>query len=274
MNTRAIFAIIRKDLKVVSRNKGVMLPIIIAPFVMFAVLPWLIVLLPSLGNAVGISPTDLNEIQALIQRMPAGFQQELAGYDNNQIVVVFFLVYMLAPLFLILPLMVSSIIAADSFAGEKERKTMEALLYTPTTDRELFVAKLLSGWLAAIAVAMAGFALYVVTANASAWSQMHRIFFPNTMWLVLIFWVVPALPGLGLGVMVLVSARAQGFQDAYQIGGLVVLPVLLLVFGQVTGLMYFNVALVFLLGLVIWLLDGLLIWLGSRSFRRSRLLSA
>ena len=26
---------------------------------------------------------------------------------------------------------------------------------------------------------------------------------------------------------------------------------------------------VFLLGLVIWLLDGLLIWLGSRSFRRA-----
>ena len=31
MNKRAIFAIIRKDLKVVSQNKGVMLPIIIAP---------------------------------------------------------------------------------------------------------------------------------------------------------------------------------------------------------------------------------------------------
>jgi hypothetical protein len=32
--------------------------------------------------------------------------------------------------------------------------------------------------------------------------------------------------------------------------------------------------LVFLLGLVIWLLDGLLIWLGSRSFQRGRMLGA
>ena len=77
---------------------------------------------------------------------------------------------------------------------------------------------------------------------------MHRIFFPNTMWLVMIFWVVPALPGLGFGVMVLVSARAQGFQDAYQLGGLVMLPMLLLIFGQVSGLMYFSVTVVFLLG--------------------------
>jgi len=111
-------------------------------------------------------------------------------------------------------------------------------------------------------------------ANAAAWSQIGHIFFPNPMWLVLISWLVPALPGLGLGVMVLVSSRAQGFQDANQIGGIVVLPIVLLMFGQVAGVMYFNVTLVFLLGLVIWLLDGLLIWLGSRSFRRSRLLGA
>jgi len=274
MNARAIFAIVRKDLKVVRQNKGVMLPILIAPLVMFVVLPWIVALVPSLVNVAGVSANDLNEIQGLINRMPAGFKQELAGYDGNQIMVVFFLVYMMAPFFLIIPLMVSSVIAADSFAGEKERKTMEALLYTPTTDRELFVAKLLSAWLAAIAVALFGFVLYAVMANAAAWSQMGRIFFPNTMWLVLIAWVVPALPGLGLGVMVLVSARAQGFQDAYQLGSLVVLPVVLLVFGQVSGVMYFSVPLVFLLGLVIWLLDGLLIWLGSRSFRRGRLLGA
>ena len=274
MNLRAIAAIVRKDLKVVSQNKGVTLPILIAPLITFVLLPWLVILVPSLVNIAGVSASDLNEIQALIQRMPAGFQKELAGYESSQIFIVFFLVYMLAPFFMIIPLMVSSVIAADSFAGEKERKTMEALLYTPTTDRELFVGKLLSGWLAAITVALIGFVVYVVSANAAGWTQMHRIFFPNLMWLVMITWVVPALPGLGLGVMVIVSARAQGFQDANQIGGLVVLPVLLLVFGQVAGVMYFSVTLVFLLGVVIWLLDGLLIWLGSRSFQRGRLLGA
>ncbi len=274
MNARAIFAIVRKDLKVVGQNKGVMLPILIAPLILFGLLPWLVILAPSLINIAGVSSNDFDKILELIQRMPAGFQQEMAGYEPNQIFAVFILVYMLAPFFLIVPLMVSSVIAADSFAGEKERKTMEALLYTPTTDRELFTAKLFSGWLAAIAVAFAGFALYVITANAAAWSQMHRIFFPNTMWLVMIAWVVPALPGLGLGVMVLVSARAQGFQDANQIGGMVVLPVLLLIFGQISGVMYFNVTFVFLMGLVIWLLDGMLIWKGSHSFRRSRLLGA
>ena len=274
MNMRAIFAIVRKDLKVVSQNKGVMLPIIIVPLIFFVVLPWGVTLVPSMVNVAGVSADDINNVQEMIGQMSAGLQQELSGYEPNQMIVVYFLVYMLAPFFMIIPLMVSAVIAADSFAGEKERKTMEALLYTPTTDQELFIAKLLSGWLAALAVALVGFVLYVITANAAGWSQMHRIFFPNTMWLVLIFWVVPALPGLGLGVMVLLSSRAQGFQDANQIGGMVVLPILLLVFGQLTGVMYFSVTLVFLLGLVIWLLDALLIWVGSRSFHRGRLLGA
>lgn len=271
MNARSIGAVVRKDLKVVSRNKGVMLPIIIAPLFMFVILPTIVLLLPILGNLFGFMPNDAQE---LVSQMPDGIQQKFAGGDPYQELAKYFLLEIMAPFFLIIPLMVSSIIAADSFAGEKERKTMEALLYTPTTDRELFVAKLLSGWLAAISVAFAGFVLYAIMANAVAWPYLHRVFFPNTIWLVLIFWVVPAVPGLGLGVMVLVSARAQGFQDAYQMGSIVVLPVVFLLVGQVSGAMTVSVTLAFLLGLGIWLLDGVLIWLGSRSFRRGRLLGA
>ncbi len=271
MNWRAIFAIVHKDLKVVSQNKGVLLPITIIPLVLFVALPWLTALAPTFVNVAGVSFSQIDE---LITRMPMSLQQELVGYDLNQKVIVFFMIYMLAPMFLIIPLMVASVIAADSFAGEKERKTLEALLYTPTTDRELFAAKLLSAWLAAVAVALVGFLLYTVMANAAAWQVMHHIFFPNVMWLVLVTWVVPAVAGLGLGVMVLVSARAQGFQDAYQLGSVVVVPVLLLVFGQISGVMVLNVGVVLLLGLVVWLVNGLLLWLGSRSFRRDRLMIA
>ncbi|MFZ0531588.1 MAG: ABC transporter permease subunit, partial [Anaerolineales bacterium] len=238
MNYRAIFAIVRKDLKVASQNKGVMVPIIVLTVVFFVLLPWLTRLLPLVENMAGDS---LNDIEKLLTRMPGGLQQDFSGLSLAQAMTVYVLKYMLAPMFLMLPILVASVIAADSFAGEKERKTLEALLYTPTTNRELFIAKLLSGWLAAIAVALVGFVLYIVMANAAAWSQLHRIFFPNAMWLVLILWVVPAIAGLGVGAMVLASSRAQGFQDANQLGGLVILPVVALFYLQVAGVMYFNV---------------------------------
>lgn len=172
------------------------------------------------------------------------------------------------------PIFISGAIAADSFAGEKERKTLEALLYSPTTDRELFIGKLLSGWLTSIAFAWVGFLIYVFMVNAAGWSQIGKIFFPNAMWFLLAFWLVPAVPGMVLGLMVLISMRAQGFQDAYQLGSLVMIPAIFLLVAQFSGVMFFSASFVFLLGLIIWLLDILLIWLASRSFHRGRLLSA
>ncbi len=45
------------------------------------------------------------------------------------------------------------------------------------------------------------------------------------------------MAGLGLGTMALVSSKVRTFQEGYQLGGAVVLPILLLVVGQVTGVL-------------------------------------
>lgn len=270
MNTRAIQAIVRKDLKVAVQNKGVVLPIIILPLILFVIMPWVMAYAPSLATASG---TPVNNLDQLLARMPDGLLNELSGYTTEQQMIVFALVYMLAPMFLIMPVMVSSVFAADSFAGEKERKTLEALLYTPTTDRELFIAKLLGAWLTAIVVAFLSFVVYAVMVNAASWHSIGHVFFPNLMWVALVFWVTPAVAGLGLVVMVFVSVRAQGFQDAYQTGGLVVLPVIFLMIGQISGVMYFSLGVVLFVGLVIWLLDMVLLWFASKSFRRGELMT-
>ena len=120
-------------------------------------------------------------------------------------------------------------------------------------------------------VAWGGFLLYTVMANLAAWPVMGRLFFPTTMWVILAVWVAPAVAGLGLGAMVLISSRARTFQGAYQLGALVILPIILLLAGQVTGVMVLSTWLVALLGLVLWVIDAALLWFGRRSFRRSKL---
>src|SRR4030095_16748390 len=150
----------------------------------FVVFPWIIAYVPSWANEAGTSLSNMDE---LLARMPSGLLNELTGYHPDQQMTSLSLVYMRAPLFLILPLMVSSVLAADSFAGEKERKTLEALLYTPTTDRELFTATLLGAWATAIAVAFLGFIVYAVMVNAAGWHNIGHIFFPNWMWIALVF---------------------------------------------------------------------------------------
>jgi fatty-acid desaturase len=71
----------------------------------------------------------------------------------------------------------------------------------------------------------------------------------------------------------LISSKVSTFQDAYQLGALVVLPVLLLVFGQIAGVLYLNVLAVLLVGLVLWLVDAAILWYGIRTFHRSEIIA-
>jgi ABC-type Na+ efflux pump permease subunit len=263
-------AIIRKDIRIVMRSKGVMVPLIVVPLIFFILIPLLVSFAPSLIYMPGLS---LTEFDTFLQRMPAGLQSTIEPYADEQKIIVMMVVYFFAPMFLIMPLMVSSVIAADSFAGEKERKTIEALLYTPTTDGELFLSKVLSAWLPALVVSVVGFVIYGVTANAAGWRTMQGLFFPNWMWVVMVLWVAPATAALGLGTMVLVSSRVESFQEANQLGGIVVLPILALVIGQASGVMYFSTNMVILLGAVLWVVDAILLWFGIKVFERERMIT-
>jgi ABC-type Na+ efflux pump permease subunit len=106
------------------------------------------------------------------------------------------------------------------------------LLYTPTTDWELLLGKLLSAWLPALGVTWGGFLLYSVMANLATWPVMGRLFFPTTTWVILAVWVAPAAAGLELGSMVLISSRARTFQEANQLAGMVTLPLFMLLGAQ------------------------------------------
>jgi ABC-2 type transport system permease protein len=268
MNVRAMAAIATKDLAVVRRSKAVMLPLVIVPTILVLLLPAIAVFAPSFVNLPGAG-----DLGALLERMPETLQASLAPYTPEQRLVVLMLVYLFAPLYLIVPLMVASVIAADTFAGERERKTLEALLHTPTSDAELVLAKLASGFVPAVLVGWGAFLAYAVVVNASAWPVMGRIFFPTPMWWVLALLVGPGVAALGLGATVLVSARVATFQEAYQIGGVVVLPLVLLIVGQAAGVVFLSTTFVAVLGVVIWLLAGALLAFGLRTFRRGELLA-
>jgi hypothetical protein len=124
MNWRAIRAIMRKDLQVALQSNAVAMPMLIVPLILVVFLPTIVALVPFGVQMFGgvLSPHDTRELAALLARLPPALRQELAGYDLPQAIVIFLLTYLFAPLYLIVPIMVSSVIAADSFAGEKERK--------------------------------------------------------------------------------------------------------------------------------------------------------
>ena len=166
---------------------------------------------------------------------------------------------------------VANVIAADGFAGERERKTLEPLLYTPATDAELFVAKLLAAWIPAVMIAFGGAFIYAVLVNVTAWPVMQRVFFPDLTWTVMVLWMAPAFAALGLAGMLLVSLRVRGMQEATQLGGLFVLPVIALVVGEVRGAILLGPLMAVAIGLVVWAIAGALLLFGVKRFKRTSL---
>ena len=266
MNVRAIRAIVLRDLRLVLRANAVLVPLIVVPAMIF-------VLLPIIGIfAIRAGGDALDELRPLLENLPIDFTATLGPGPLERQVLVYLLEFQFASFFLIVPLMVCAVIAADSFAGEKERKTLESLLYSPTSDRELYVAKLLGPWLASIIVSLLSWALYAAVVNLLAAGDVGRPVALTTLWLLILFWLGPAVGALAISILVVVSARVRGFQEAYQLGGAVVLPVVLLVVAQLAGLVVLDARLAILLGAIVWATAAAILFVASRGFRRERLL--
>lgn len=273
MNVRTIRIIMTKDLKEVAQNKGAWIPAVVVPLIFMVLLPVGLILMPRLIAASGQSFTSQISTAQIKEFVMPFLGEQLKGLNDDQFWVVLTTGYMLAPFLLMMPLMLSTIIGAESFVGEKERKTLEALIYSPATDAELFVGKVLACVVPAIGLGWASFLLYGIAVNAASWPVMGAIWFPTLTWAPLMLWLTPAIATLGMAVTVLISIRTKTFMEAYQMSGSLVVLILGLVAGQISGVLYLSIGVSMLLGLGIFVVDAILIRFGVRTFARSSLLS-
>ena len=258
-----IWAIVTKDLIAVRRSKAVVIPMLAVPALLMIVLP--------LGVGLAARAAENPDVGRILSSMPGDMARPILDLPVREQLIVLVNGYLLAPLFLIVPLMVSAVLAADAFAGEKERKTLESLLHLPIAERDLFLAKLLTAFIPALVVSWVGFIAFCIVANGVAWPILHRIFVPTQLWMVMILWIGPAVATLGLAVMVRVSARARTSQEANQLGGAVILPLIFLSVGQSSGVLLAPLPVAIAIGAVIWILAIYLVRGGAKRFTRDQL---
>jgi ABC-2 type transport system permease protein len=272
MNLRNLLLMARKDMIEVSRNKTAVLPMFILPLIFVIVMPVGMILAMQSSAETAQAMTADPDIQLFLAKMPAALSSIVAGMTMQQSSIVLMLGMMLAPMFLIMPLMFSSIIAAESFAGEFERKTMEALLYTPASDEELFFGKVLVGFVPSVLITWLSFLVYIVVLNGMSYPIFQRMWFPLASWWPLIFWVSPALSMLSVAVTVLISAKVKNFMGTYQLSGSLVLVVMAIFIGQVSGVVYLDVTAGLIIGGVCWLVTAVVLWFAVKLFNRQKLL--
>ena len=257
-----VYQIVRKEWAEVFKNR----------FVLFTVafLPLLAALLPlGILYFVRSSPEFASDVG---EDIPEGFSvlcNNLTGEECMQ----YFLISQFLLLFMVLPLAIPITIASYSIIGEKTTRTLEPLLATPITTAELLGGKsaaavipgVTATWLAYLVLVL-GVALMRVGPGV-----MDSLLDP--FWLIAVFVVGPLLALTGVSVAVIVSSRATDPRTAEQTSMLVFLPILLVFFAQLAGLILIEAQLVLLIALALIAVDAALMTVAVRLFQRETILT-
>lgn len=259
MNIKLIWLIASKDIKAITSSTQVWLGLVLLPLIFSVIFPLVFILF--INNFPLSSPelTDLvdNVLNALKEANSGELISSLPSINHQIIYVV--VNYLLGSIFLLIPCLNAMMIALHSFVGEKERRTMETLLFSPITVRELFIGKMLAAFIPSIAITWVSFILFGIITISMTYDMFGFLIFPNANWLILMLWVVPMITVMTILVNVFVSARSKGFQEAQQLGGILILPIMGLFIGQATGFLIINPMLLTLIGVVILLINFILL---------------
>ncbi len=270
MRPRRVWALAARELSVLTRTGGVMVPLIALPGVFLAIFPAIVAYLPSTGQ---VPQALMTELVTVTDALPEAVKQSLAGRTREQQFVELMIVHFMAPIYLMVPLIFASAIAADSYAGERDRRTLEARLYLPVTDGELLASKFLAAWVPSLVISWLGFAVYTLVVNVAGWPVMQAWFFPTPPWLVLAGVVAPGAAAVGLTTGILVSSRVSTMQEASQLSSLVVVPLVALAALQVSGRVELSLERVSVMAAVLWATALVLLVFAARSCSRDALLS-
>ena len=175
-------------------------------------------------------------------------------------------------LLLMAPISAPLTIASYSIVGEKQLHTLEPLLATPIRTWELLLAKALAAALPGAAAGWLGYSLLTLGARPVVGPAAFAYLIGPTG-LLLAFLLAPLLALLGVGLATVASSRTDDPRAAQQVGAVVVLPVVGLLFAQAGGALYLGPGLVLAASLVAALADVALLIVAARLFRRETILT-
>ena len=170
---KAMQAVIKKDFQSVASNRRLFISLLIVPLVLTIFLPSVFVL------SAYFVPDD-PDIQAMLKLLPVS-----PGSDSTSLLLMDLIFnYILPVFFLIIPIMASSIMAASSFVGEKEKHTLETLLYSPLTLHQIFRSKVLASFLLSMLVSLFSFLAMTIVVEAEILFLFGSFLLPKINWLI------------------------------------------------------------------------------------------
>jgi ABC-2 type transport system permease protein len=263
LDMNKIKTIVRKEWAEVFKNRMVLFTVAFMPL-LFTALP--LIILYATRDSVGSTNLTSDLPSQLVSMCPPG----LNGGECFQVYIISEFMLM----FMILPLAIPVTISAYSIVGEKSTRSLEPLLATPITTIELLIGKCIAAAVPAILATYIAFAVYAIGAWILLWPN-HLLFSAllDLRWLIAIIVVGPLMALFAITVSIMVSSRVNDPRVAEQLSMVVILPLLLVFFGQIGGVILISRKFVLYSVFVLILLDGLLLYLSARLFQRETILT-
>jgi ABC-2 type transport system permease protein len=267
MNWHRVSTIMRKEWEETIRNRTIVLTFLSMLFIFTAMPLALAFGGPAIaGDAFVRDPDMAGMTDLLLETFPQfaqlGIVEQFQVYMLRQFLV----------LFLLLPVMGAMSIATYSIIGEKTSRSLEALLATPIRTDELLLAKSLAAALPTVLATWVAFALFAGLVRLLGGPLVTAYALDAAAWAMILL-MTPLVALLGLGMAVLVSARANDPRSAQQVGAVVVLPLVALVVAQAAGLLLVGLPLIIAASVVLVVLDIAVLSLGVRIFNRETILT-
>ena len=245
MNFKNSWRILKKDWQSSIRSKEILLPMALLPVVFTILTP--ILMLIGIIMAPGEVASEFGDIEEIARLL------EIPDTYNEVLVAATFMIKLfILPIFLFIPALIPSIIASDSFAGEKERKTMESLVLLPISKSELILGKVLTALLPSLAITFSCFGLLGLVVNLMLlpYLEGHLLIFTDASFMLAIFVLAPLYSFLSNLLGIIISSRVKDLKSAQSISGSVVLPVLGLLFVQIFNPAFLSPLMIGILSLV------------------------
>ena len=247
MNIKQL-AIIKKDIRSITSNKQVLTVIMLVPLALTIVLPSILVFV------ITMVPDAASDFQTLLDMLPITAQTA-----NTELMILGLMLNKIMPaFFLMIPIMASSVMAASSFVGEKEKHTLETLLYSPLTLRQLFQSKILACFSVGMMVSLISFAAMIIVLEAEILLLTGTVIMPDLSWIIIMLLVAPSFSLVAISITVRGSAKAQTMEEAQQCAVFLIFPVIALVIGQFSGIILISTWLLLGMGIVLALIAAIL----------------
>jgi len=173
------------------------------------------------------------------------------------------------PMFLVLPVFLPILIAAQSIGGERERRTLEPLLATPVSTLSIILGKSIAALVPALGITWIAAVLFCAGIDL----VVGRMLLPDGAWLFGTLVLSPLLALFGNAMAVVVSSRVLDPRAAQNLAATTVLPLLGILVVQLAGRIALGPRFYAVLAAGVLAADVILIFAAVRLFDRERLLT-